>query len=172
MLILAVTVSTAQGLLLTKNTNSSCLGEEIVFTCTVTEGPSLSWHFRVTRDTNIAALTYTFLHHYYGTVQSRKTWSQPGFHVELNLLSIESVLVSTLSANLTSIIIDAEVTCQQYSPVVQAQSGYFSLASNNYSCIAFNVTVTIVTCSNAHYFFQVCRQSQFKYLVSNISMDA
>ena len=123
-------VSTVQGLLLTKSTARSCLGEEIVFTCTITEGSSLSWHFRVTRDSNIQVLTYTFLDHYYESQLRRKTWSQAGIHVELKLISVEPVLISTLTANLTSIIIDAEVTCQQYSPVVQAQTGYFSLASN------------------------------------------
>ena len=57
------------------------------------------------------------------------TWSQAGFHIELELVSVEPALVSTLTANLTNIIIDAEVTCQQPFPVRQTQSGRFSLAS-------------------------------------------
>ena len=127
-LIVAVNMTAAQELLLTKNKVKSCLGEEVVFTCTATEGSTLAWHLRVTRDTNVGGLAYTFFYHHYEAQMRRTIWSQPGFHVELELVSVEPALVSTLSANLTNIIIDAEVTCQQSLPVRQARSGRFSLA--------------------------------------------
>ena len=132
--ILAIISAVSQGLLLTKSKIRSCLGEEVVFTCTATEGSSLSWRVIITRDSNIPALTYAFFYQHY-TMQSRrrKVWSQPGFHIELEFVSIElefvsiePELVSTLSANLTNIIIDTEVTCHLSS---QAQTGRFSLAS-------------------------------------------
>jgi hypothetical protein len=128
--IIIICIALAQGLSLTKSKVESCLGEEVVFTCTVAEGSqSLSWGLIVTRDSNIAALTHTFFYHNYETQRGRTTWSQPGFHIKLELVSIESALVSTLTANLTNIIIDAEVSCQQSLPVRQTQSGHFSLAS-------------------------------------------
>ena len=125
-LILTVAIDISQGLLLTKSKVRSCLGEEVVFTCT-TEGSSLSWRVIVTRDSNLPALTYTFLYYHY-EMQSRrrKVWSEPGFHIELELVSVEPMIVSTLSATLTNMIIDTEVTCRQSS---QAQTGRFSLAS-------------------------------------------
>lgn len=131
-ILILVVVKVSQGLLLTKNNVKSCVGEEVVFTCTVAEGSqSLSWRLIVMRDSNIPALPHTFYSFDYETPSRRRmTWSQDGFHVELKLVSNEPILVSTLSANLTSLLIDAEVSCQQYSPVVQAQSGHFFLASN------------------------------------------
>ena len=119
-------IDISQGLSLTKSKVRSCLGEEVVFTCT-TEGSSLSWRVIVTRDPNLPALTYTFFYHYY-EMQSRrrKVWSEPGFRIELELVSVEPMIVSTLSATLTNMIIDTEVTCRQSS---QAQTGRFSLAS-------------------------------------------
>ena len=125
-LILTVLLNISRGLQLTKSKVRSCLSEEVVFTCTSTEGSSLSWHLIVTRDSNIPVLTYSFFYHQYETESRRKTWLQSGFRVELEFVSIEPILVSTLSANLTNIIIDAEVTCQQSS---EAQTGHFSLAS-------------------------------------------
>lgn len=139
-LILIVYMTTAQGLLLTKSQVRSCLGEEVVFTCITTEGSSLTWQLIVTRDSNIRGLAYTFLYHHYETHLGRKTWLQAGFRVELELVSVEPVLISTLTANLTDIIIDAEVTCQQVFPVTQAQSGRFSLAS--ILCIIINRMVS------------------------------
>ena len=131
-ILILVIFKVSQGLLLTKNSIKSCLGEEVVFTCTVEEGSqSLSWRLIVTRDSNIPALPHTFYAFDYEMPSLRRmTWSRDGFHVELKLVDIEPALVSTLSANLTSLLIDAAVTCQQYSPVVQAKSGHFSLASN------------------------------------------
>ena len=120
-------INVSQALLLTKSNSRSCLGEEVVFTCT-TEGSSLSWRVIVTRDSNIPALAYTFFYRHYEMQSRRKVWSLSGFHIELQFVSVEPgpVLVSTLSANMTNIITDAEVTCQQSS---QAQTGHFSLAS-------------------------------------------
>ena len=147
-----IIMAEAQGLLLTKNKVRSCLGEEVVFTCTATEGSSLYWRLIVTRDSNIPALTHTFFNHDY-EIQSRRraTWSRAGFRVELNLVSTELELVSTLSANLTSIIINAEVTCQQYSPVIQSQIGHFSLTSNvlilTPCMINFNVCNAMYRCA-------------------------
>lgn len=40
-LIVAVNLTTGQGLVLTKNKVKSCLGEGVVFTCTATEGSTL-----------------------------------------------------------------------------------------------------------------------------------
>ena len=133
-----IILSTAQGLLLTKSRVRSCLGEEVVFTCTITEGSSLSWSLVVTRDSNIQALTHSFSYNHYG-MQSRRmiTWSQVGFRVELELVSVEPVLVSTLSANLRDIIVDAEVTCHQSFPVSQAQTDRFTRASIFHACYAF-----------------------------------
>ena len=129
-LILAI-VKVSQGLLLTKSKVRSCLDEEVVFTCTVTEGSSIFWRVIVTQDSNIPALTHIFYFLDYRTPSYRRvTWSRTGFYFELNLVSVEPVLVSTLTANLTNIIIDAEVTCQQSFPLGQAQIGHFSLASN------------------------------------------
>ena len=125
-LILAI-VDVSQGILLTKSKPRSCLGEEVVFTCIATEGSSLSWRVIITRDSNIPALPYTFFYHHYAMeTRRRKVWSQSGYRIELELVSVEPELVSTLSANLTSIIIDTEVTCHQSS---QAQTDRFSLAS-------------------------------------------
>lgn len=124
-LILTVAVDISQGLLLTKSKIKSCLGEEVVFTCTA-EGPSLDWRVIVTRDSNLPALTYTFFSYHYQTQARRqKVWSQPGFRIELEFVSVDPI-VSTLSANLTNMIIDAVVTCRQSS---QTQTGHFSLAS-------------------------------------------
>ena len=130
-LVFTLIISLAQGLSLTKSKVRSCLGEEVVFTCTVAEGFSLSWNLIVTRDSNIPALTHVFYYHDYETQQGRTTWSLPhhGFSAKLELVSTEPELASTLIANLTYIIIDAEVTCQQSLPVRQTQSGRFSLAS-------------------------------------------
>ena len=126
--IILVTISLAQGLSLTKSKVRSCVGEEVIFTCTAAEGSSLSWDLIVTRDSNI---THVFFYHDYETQRGRTTWSLPdhGFCVKLELVSNEPVLVSTLTANLTNIIIDAEVTCQQSLPVMQTRSGRFTLAS-------------------------------------------
>ena len=152
----ALTVAQTQGLLLTKNKVRSCLGEEVVFTCTVAEGSSLSWRLIVTRDSNIPALTHTFFYHYYETQRGMTTWSRAGFHAELKLVSIEPVLVSTLTANLTDMIIDAEVSCQQYSPVIQTQRGHFSLASMVF--IHACCTIKLILICNT----QVYHQPQFK----------
>lgn len=133
-LILTIAVDISQGLLLTKSKVRSCLGEDVVFTCT-TEGYSLSWRVIVTRDSNLPALTYDFFYHHY-EMQSRrrKVWSQFGFRIELELVSVEPMLVSTLSATLTNMIIDTEVTCRQSS---LTQTGRFLLASMmNYCTIA------------------------------------
>ena len=132
-LLLGAILSTSQGLLLTKNTASSCLGEEVIFTCTGTEGSnSLSWSLTVTRDTDIPGRTHIFFYNHYRE-QSRRgsTWSStnPEYHVELKLVSVEPVFVSTLVTNLTNIIIDAEVQCQQDFPTGQIQNGRFTLAS-------------------------------------------
>ena len=123
-------LSVVQGLLLTKSRARSCLGEEVVFTCNITEGSSFSWSLIVTRDSNIPILTHTFFSYHYGE-QSRRIiiWSQVGFRAELELVSVEPVLISTLSASLTNILIDAQVTCQQSFPVSQMQTNYFTLAS-------------------------------------------
>ena len=130
-ILILVIVKVSQGLLLTKSSVKSCLGEEVVFTCTVEEGSRLFWRLIVTRDSNIPALPHTFYSSDYEMPSHRRmTWSRDGFHVELKLVDIEPALVSTLSANLTNLLIDAVVICQQYSPVVQAKSGHFSLASN------------------------------------------
>ena len=125
-LILTVAIDISQGLSLTKSRVRSCLGEEVVFTCT-TEGSSLSWRVIVTRDPNLPALTYTFFYYHY-EMQSRrrKVWSEPGFRIELELVSVEPMIVSTLSATMTNMIIDTEVTCRQSS---QTRTGRFSLAS-------------------------------------------
>ena len=130
-LIIVSVLSTTHGLSLTKSAARSCLGEEVVFTCTSTEGSSLSWSFIVTHDSSIPVLTHTFSYHHYG-MQSRRmiTWSQVGFRVELELVSVDPVFVSILSANLREIIVGAEVTCQQSSPVSQVHTNRFILASN------------------------------------------
>ena len=128
---LTICIGQAQAILLTKRKVRSCLDEEVVFTCTVAEGSSLSWRLIVTRDSNIPVLSHTFFYHYFETERGKTTWSpyQAGLRAELALVSIDPVLVSTLTANLTNIIIDVEVTCQQSFPVIQTRRGYFSLAS-------------------------------------------
>lgn len=148
-----------QGLSLTKSAARSCLGEEVIFTCTITEGSSLSWSVIVTRDSNIPALTHTFSYHHFGVQSNRMiTWSQVGFRIELELVSIEPTLVSMLAANLTDIIIDAGVTCEQSFPEHQVQRDHFSLASIMilHACCAFvDYYMIILT-------MQVCHQLQFK----------
>ena len=140
-LIIASVLSTTYGLSLTKSTTSSCVGEEVVFTCTITEGSSLSWSLVVTRDSNIPTLTHTFAYHHYREQSRRmKTWSQVGFRVELELVSVEPVFVSTLATNLREIIIDARVTCQQS---FQAQTNYITLASI-YTNIIFDACCALI----------------------------
>ena len=124
----------AQAAVLTKNAAASCLGEEVVFTCTLPVGVySLTWSLLITRNPDIPVLRHTF---YYGdfAAHSERTaakWQREnaGFYVELELVSIEPVLVSTLATNLTGVIVDAEVTCAQSLSMNRAQSDRITLAS-------------------------------------------
>lgn len=115
--------------LLTKSTAQACLGEEVVFTCTV-EGGSLSWSLTVTSNSDVPVLRHTFHYRDYDLTSKRVVWLQTGFCVELSLVSVESMLLSTLVANLTDAIVGAEVTCRQHFPVNQVLRGHFSLAGN------------------------------------------
>ena len=116
--------------LLTKSTAEACLGEEVVFSCTV-EGSSLAWSLVVTSNSNTPVLSHTFFYGDYGFASNKKRmWSQAGFKVELTLVSVEPVLVSTLAANLTDTLVGAEVMCHQAFPVNQILSGHFNLTSN------------------------------------------
>ena len=147
--ILSVLCHRAQALLLTKSAARSCIGEEVVFTCSLTEGVySLYWSLIVTRNSDIPALKHTFFHGDY-EVQSHRMviWQLPdiaGFHVELELVSTEPVLVSTLSANLTGILIDAKVTCEQSYPEKRTQSDYFTLTSKLSLYVACLICISIM----------------------------
>ena len=117
--------------ILTKNAETSCLGEEVVFTCRLPENVySLTWSLVVTRDPDIPLLRHVFSYGDY-TVDSEKimVWRRDsaGFYLQLELTSIEPVLVSTLSTNLTEILINAQVTCAQSRN--RAQSARITLAS-------------------------------------------
>lgn len=123
----------AQAVVLTKNVAASCLGEEVIFTCTLPENVySLTWSLLITRNPDIPVLRHSFFYGDYVVDSERIThWQRDsaGFYAELELVSIEPVLVSTLATNLTGITIDAQVMCAQSSSGNGAQNDRITLAS-------------------------------------------